>query len=805
VGRSLRTDCFGDVLPPGALARLGTVRLHHTKPVGPLAFCPDGKVLASAGFSIRLWDVATGKELRQLKGSASVLAFSPDGKFLAATEDDHVRVYETGTCRELCRRGGHRYFAEGVAFSPDGKLLASGDRGETVHLWEIPTGKEVRKLHGHGGFVVGFSPDGKSLISSCSDGYCLLDVSTGNVLRRWPGTVYLTAGTPGAALSPDGGLLALGGNDPRIHLHEVATGKQLREFELEQQHVMPPGQCLVFSPDGKLLAGTEQMSNTVHLWEVATGKERSRLHIGRKWVGQVAFSPDSKTLAVAAWNRVRLFETAGGKEILPFGPFSGHEETVFELAFAPDGKMLASHGEEDDWLLLWDPTTGKKLRQLDLEGAGSFAFAPDGRSLATAGKGGVVRVWEPATGKVLRNWREEEQEIQAVTFALGDHLLVHGERGARATLWDLTTGKAGWQQRADLTSAERPRFSSDGSRLLFHAGHGTVRVRETRTGQELDRINTQARKHFLSPDSQFLVGIGEEKQYPDGSSGGSAMGLRFWNLAPGRKPRPFTLDTRNYFCAAFSPDDRVVAAGSGDDRKNEIRLYEMASRKQIVSLRGHQDGISALAFSADGRLLASGSYDQTALVWDVTGLLEDGEPRKFQPMPGELQELWSDLSSPDASRAHRALWKLVAGAQPTVAYLGEHLRPAAAPDTGRIARLIADLDADQFAVREKAAVELEALGESAEPALRKALTNKPSPELRRRIDQILDGSLWPTLPPHQLQALRAVAVLEHVGSPEARKVLETLAHGAPTDQLTRDAQASLERLARRQGERSREP
>jgi WD40 repeat protein len=660
--RSARTDRYGDSLPDGAIARLGTTRLRHTKPVGPLAFSPDGKVLASVGFSICLWDPATGKELRRIGCWARVLAFSPDGRYLAGTEDGDVRIFEVATGREVCRLRGHAYFAEGVAFSPDGKLLASGDRGKTVHLWEFPAGKEVRKLHGHGGFVVGFLPDGKSLISSCPDGYCQLDVSTGEVLRRWERTVILTTGPLMAALSPDGKLLALGGMLPRIAVYDMATGKELRGFELDEQNVMPPGQCVVFSPDGKLLAATEQTNNTVHLWEVAAGRERVRFQAGRNGGGQVAFAPDGKTLAVGAWNRVRFFDTASGKETMPFGPFVGHEDTVWELAFAPDGKTLASLGERDDWVPLWDPLTGKELRKLGLSEAGPVAFSADGKAVASAGKGGAVRVWGLATGKILRDWAKKEQDIRALTFSPEGHLLALGEQENSVTVWDVTAERARWQRRVEYGAVQRPQFSADGKALLFAGSHGPVNIWEADTGRELRRVATRAREHFISPSGSTLAAIGTVTESPDGQSRSlSYEGLTLWSLAGGQEPHPFRLDSRDYLCAAFSPDGRVVAAGSGEYRMaNQVRLYELASGREIGVFRGHRHGITCLAFSADGRMLASGSHDQTALVWDLTGLLEGGSWRARPLAPEELEKLWSDLGGPDAARAYRAMWRLAA-------------------------------------------------------------------------------------------------------------------------------------------------
>jgi hypothetical protein len=129
--------------------------------------------------------------------------------------------------------------------------------------------------------------------------------------------------------------------------------------------------------------------------------------------------------------------------------------------------------------------------------------------------------------------------------------------------------------------------------------------------------------------------------------------------------------------------------------------------------------------------------------------------------------------------------------------LKAHLRPAPKADSQHLARLVDDLNSDRFPVRERATTELEELAESAEPALQKTLFGKPTPEVRRRVQQLLERLKGPVPPGRRLQAFRAVEVLEHIDTPEAQQILEALAKGAPEARLTQEAKASLERLAYR--------
>jgi len=220
-------------------------------------------------------------------------------------------------------------------------------------------------------------------------------------------------------------------------------------------------------------------------------------------------------------------------------------------------------------------------------------------------------------------------------------------------------------------------------------------------------------------------------------------------------------------------------------------------RREIGRLIGHQVGTRCLAFSADGRRLASGSDDQACLVWDLKAMarVAAGPPPSLSAQ--ELEELWTELALPDSPRAFKALGRLVACSSPAATFLGKKLQPVPAIAAARIAQLIRDLDDEEFAVREKATEELEEFGDSVKPALRAALKTNASPELQARIKQLLAKEPRLTLPPDHLRESRALEVLEYVGTVEAKRVLATLAKGAPEAKLTQDAKGALERWSKK--------
>jgi hypothetical protein len=246
-----------------------------------------------------------------------------------------------------------------------------------------------------------------------------------------------------------------------------------------------------------------------------------------------------------------------------------------------------------------------------------------------------------------------------------------------------------------------------------------------------------------------------------------------------------------------------VALGDASPYQS-IRLYDPLTAELLLTLApserytaDEETSFTAVAFSPDGKLLAVGSTSNTILVWDIASRLRAARPPRAKLSAKDLKALVAELEGDDVLKAHRAIRSLAAAPEQAVPLVKARLRPVAPVAPARLARLIAQLDSDQFPAREEATRELERLGEAAGAALRQALAETSSPEVRKRAKRLLERLASQALVAGQTRQVRALKVLEHSGTPESQRALEVLARGAPGARLTREANASLERLARR--------
>jgi WD40 repeat protein len=802
-----RTDRYGDPLPAGALARLGTVRLRISGGPQFLAFRPDGRTLISTDlstFDLHLceWDVSTGKRLRIFTiRPVSAAVLSPDaGTLVTASQQPvnrptQVRIWDCKTGNERRPLPALKSWAWAVALAPDGKTVATTEDDTIIRLWDPATGAEVRRL-GDGRNQwrrLLFGPDGKTLAAaSAGRTLSLWDPKTGRLLRA-----FQPHGQPVGvvAFSGDSRTIATAAfGDQLVHLWDRTTGKEIRHIMADTNNA-----CLSFSPDGKTLAtgGSPNFEplwpHPIRLWDLRTGKER-RLRGHRFGVAEVAFSPDGRTLASAGWDaKIRLWDVASGKERLPFPEHDGYVEST---AFAPDGRTLATGGR-DGTVRLWQAATGESVHEINVGSrVQQVAFAPDGKVLTAATERGPIRLWDPRTGKLFREFGEPDNRFSCA-FSPDGRALAAGTSGGMIGVYDVTRGKEIRRFTTDEGAAVAIGFSPD-ARTLVGSNSPSNPFRSSRGVSVWDVVKGKRIRYWplgkttllwpfaLSPDGR-TVAAGEK--WPPSPS---VRAIHLWDLHTGRQLDVEVPHNARMTSIAYSPDGRTLAWGNDD---GTVVLWEVATGRVRRQFEPHASAVLALALSPDGRVLATGGGDSAVLLWDLARLA--GADSAPSPSPEELDLEWIQLRGANAERAYRAVWRMAMTPRQSLPWLAERLRPAAAADPQRVALLIEELSSSRFAVRTRASRELERLGESAVPLLRKALVGQPPPDMRRRLEQLLEKQQGPAAAGDELRNRRAVEVLEHIGSADAQRLLRSLASGFPDARLTVEAKASLARLEMR--------
>jgi WD40 repeat protein/beta-lactamase regulating signal transducer with metallopeptidase domain len=712
-----------------------------------MAFASDGTTLAvatteikeqTATSMVKLWDVASGKELDPIKAPEGVtvsgVAFDPAGKVLAFCGNGNVHVCRTDGATLYQIRTAD--FAVGVAFSPDGKTLATRGRNQQARLWEVESGKELFPLGDPAtpGRVVGA---GTIVLAS--------PLATAPEVRD-------------VAFSPDGTrvVTAAGGT---VRLWTAATGKEL---PLSDGH-HGPLTAVALSPDGKTAVswGTD---GVIRRWEAATGKPLGAFPLP-PGTTTATLSADGRTVAAAGTdNTIRLIETATGNES---ARFKGHARGTSALAFSPDGKVLAERGG-DGLIRLYDPSGGGELRQFAAEAAptptvsGAVVVAAPGRLPGAAASPGLV--FSP-DGKLLASSGGASGAVLARPVAA---VAPPGARTARGTinLFDVATGKVVRKIELIQTVVSYA-FSPDGRVLAAENADESISLFEVASGKERARLGKAA--------SAPAAPVAMPAQVRVAVAGGAGFA---------EPAGPATL--------AFSPDGRALV-GRGPDRS--VRVWDATGGMEVGQFKGHDGRVGTLAFSPDGKAVASGSTDTTVLLWDAAALRKDlPAPQPAELPDGAADGLWADLAAEDAGKAYQSVLKLVGDPRQAVPFLAERLKPAPPIDLQKLERWVADLESEKFAVRQEASANLVKAGEQAVPALQKVLASKPAIETRLRVEGLLDRLTGTTLTAEQVRFVRAAEALERMGTPEARGLLQTLAGGAAGALPTREARAALDRM-----------
>jgi len=628
-----------DPLPPGAVARLGSTRLRTAATT--LAVAPDGRTLrtATGGRTLGRWDADAGRLLDEvyLTGPKDARCwFSPDGRFAAAPDADGIGVYDAATGKRAWGAAiDDKSWMSVAALAADGRTLATaeyeslgnGTGAGHVRVWSAGGGsKRVAELPSYVNGLA-FSPDGKHVFAAV-DNHSLRcwDAATGREV--WQNDHWASH----LAVSPDGALLASDSyQDGPLRLWNAATGAAVATLDGETRVW---SRQVGFSPDGRTVA--HGRNDGVLLWDVGTRRLAHRLASA----GPVfAFAPDNRSVFTVG-PLLGRWDTQTGRSLYPDVRGDGHVGPVHAVAFAADGKAVATAGE-DGTARVWDRAAGTHKSLPGRAARNVLAFAPGGRILVAGADDGVLKLLDVGTEKEVRRFvlpqlPEHATDVasarvtpdgRVVAVGATREQFVRGGRFVQTTrpepvrAWNLESGELVEEASVACSPWSHALLSPSGRFVaLAPSGEDSPAVRDIRTGKRQPLADAgAARPLAFSPDGE-RVALAEPADLSPPSKDG--VGVLVYEARTGKRlARAAGSEGAWFTAAAFSPDGRLAAAPGPDalhvwDAATGRRVLHLPARGRVANWTGRAFA-ECVAFAPDGRALATGHADGAVLLWDV--------------------------------------------------------------------------------------------------------------------------------------------------------------------------------------------
>jgi WD40 repeat protein len=682
-------DLYGDPLPIGAIARLGTVRYRHPGWHKRVAFLPDNEtfITGTEDNSIRVWNARTGSLLHEFDFEGRRLkafCLAPDGRTIATFAymlDSETREYQMWLSfwrAPLWRERGRREWTEqfggqaptNLTYSPDGEHLLAGAENGSIRVWSAATGDEVMRrdlsatLRG-GVDAVAFSPRDDLVALATQQG-----VWTWEFLSEKDPVSFAASSRGARALefTSDGRRLAVGcDGDGPARIYDVATRQELVRLNGKAEYYYPAGLC--FSLDDKQLYVPGYRTDVIECYDVESGRLLQSLEAPGAEPGDMALSADGRFLAASGGRcQIVAWDLETGERLSD--RFVGHAESPYELAFTPGGAHVVSAGI-DGTIRIWDPTTGRQVRLLAHDHwVSALAISPRGDRIASCGLDDTVRLWAADTGKQLFKYGGHgrtggNSTMEVAFFPDGERFLSCGTDGF-VRIYSTRTGKI-LEEKPILRKGEKlqvdelgqplgaaaaadpfgpgdfgiqePTFTPDATQLLIGGRiDGAIRIHDAATGQKVDQAVAESPLigYGLSPDGKVLATLEQSPLQGDDAQArwNRKCTLRVRDWASKKILREAALPGMCHSEIAFAPDGALMAFSiyayadaTYTTRERWLSVVDGNTLEEVARIEDAANAPTHMAFSPDGTRLAASQQDSSILIWDLTRVgLEERAP-----------------------------------------------------------------------------------------------------------------------------------------------------------------------------------
>ncbi|MBD2312407.1 protein kinase [Desertifilum sp. FACHB-1129] len=597
----------------------------HANSVGAIALTRDGQYLATGSFdcTIKLWRL-DGGAVSTLNGHyqpVTALIFTPDGQTLiSASVDDTVKLWnwqERSLVRSLTEHSGS-VVSVSLAVSADGQQLAIGSDNHRIKLVNLTNSEIISLQHSRGIHSVAFSPDGQYLVSGSSDNTVQLwDVTTQTLIAVWTGHLR---DVNAVAFHPSGELVASASSDKTLRLWSAKDGKLVRTLKGHRDWV----RTVAFSPDGKLLA-SGSADKTIRLWDSQTGEVIETLEGHEKDVNTLLFTPDGERLVsgssdktIKIWQNQQTpsqtrIQSNSGITMLPVllgyseleltHTLYGHSDSVYVVAFHPNGQLVAS-GSWDGTIKLWKVANGQQFQTLKghLNRVYTVAFHPEGQLMVSGSWDGTLRFWHVGTGKLKRTLREWSGKVRSVAVSPDGEYLA-SSAGKQVKLWDFSGGTEVFTLSGHLKDVNAIAWSPDGKMLATASADGTIKLWDMSSYQEFCTLQSHQKEVSAiawGTDAEWLV------------SGSLDQTIKLWHIPTQQMRHTLVGHTGGVLSVAFCTDGQTLVSGSVD---RTIKLWDIYTQQEQYTLKGHSSYVWSVALHPSCDYLASSGGEGTIKLW----------------------------------------------------------------------------------------------------------------------------------------------------------------------------------------------